>query len=284
MSKTFYHKNNQQTSQIYDLIDNIGGKLSQRNSQVNLFQNKNFMISRNNNQRYFDINNINNNPNFYQVNTSSNTYDLKDNQINTPVNQLTNYELRKIIKEEFESLYKPYHIAINNDFKKLRGEIINFNELNIFDKSNNFKNDKNEINFALNQIKNTLYDYVSLKEYNKKINELEEKINNNNSQKYQNYLIEQINNLNEEFQYIKNKFKEIYKKINNNPIGDFNQNDDNIKINEIKLNDIINKNSFLQKDIENCKQELNSIKNKINSSFIDKNNIINEVENKYILQ
>ena len=267
MSKTFYQSNNPQTNQIYDLIDNIGGKLSQKNSQINLIQNKNNMTSRNNNQRYININNRNNsyNPNIFQDNFSSYTYNLKNSQSNTPINQLTNYELRKIIKEEFESLYKPYHMAINNDFKKLRSEIINFNELNNFDKSNNLINDKNEINFALNQIKNNLYDYVSYKEYNKKINELEERINNNNSQKYQNYLNEQINNINDEIQDIKNKFKEIYNKANNNIIKDFNQNNDNTKLNEIKLNDIINKNSFLEKDIENFKQEISSIKSKSNS-------------------
>ena len=60
MSKTFYQSNNPQTNQIYDLIDNIGGKISQRNSQINLIQNKNNMTSRNNNQRYLNINNRNN--------------------------------------------------------------------------------------------------------------------------------------------------------------------------------------------------------------------------------
>ena len=262
MSNVFYPSNNLQTRQIYNLIENIENKMIQKSARIN-------------NKRYQSTNNIQ--PFSKEINPSY-SYNLISNQKNMQNSQLTNYELRKIIKEEFESLYRPYHSEIENNFNRLRGEINNIYQLNNDDRIKDIKNDKYDIEIALKEIKKTLFNYVSFNEYNKKLNELEEKINFKNS-KNDNFIINKMNNLNEEIEQIKSKFNEINNRLNNNyNFNEFNQNNNNIQLNDLKLKDLINKNSFLQKDLENLKEEMDKFKNKVNSSIIDKNKILNELE------
>jgi len=65
----------------------------------------------------------------------------------------------------------------------------------------------------------------------------------------------------------------------NNEINIIKQNNNKILTNEIKLSDVIDKNSFLQKNLDAHKDELNNFKNTINSYISEKNQKINDIEN-----
>ncbi len=281
MSKNIYQNSNPKANQIFNLIGNLENSLSQRNGRYSNYQINNNFSSRNNNKSNKNLNNIQNISNNNEIKPFF-TYNSNHDQLKFN-NQITNYELRKIIKEEFESLYRPYHKEISNNFDRIRGEINNIFGLNKGVQLNESYNNKYEFENSLNEIKKNLYDYVSFKEYNKKINELEEKINFNNK-KYDNVLnnqINNINNINEETQDFKNKFKEIKDILANYEKEKIMQNNENTKLNEIKLKDIMNKNVFLQNDFTNLKDEINKFKNEVAISINDKNRIINELELKY---
>ena len=206
MSKYNNQKNSQIKNKMYDIINNIEGKLSENNRIISGKTARNSFYD---NYKY---------PNNYSTST---LFNKNDNNIN----QLTNYELRKIIKEEFDSLYKPYNIEINDNFSRIRAELNNIYELNNEYKLQNNMNDKNYMDNILKEIKKSLKnftDYLSINDFNKKIKELEEKINinnfgnnsnNNNNNNYPNK--GEIKSMSIDIQDIKNKYNDINTKFNN---------------------------------------------------------------------
>ena len=283
---SIYQNNNQQISQINSLIDNLETKLSQKRNKANQVLQTNQIAKTNN----IDNRKYSNNNNYYgqksSLLSSKDTYPSYNNYIlnnksNLQINQLTNYELRLIIKEEFDSLFRPYQKEINNNLSRIKEEINNIYELNNDNRFTDIKKDKYDIDIALKEIKKNLYDYVSFNEYNKKINELEGKINMKNNQNNDNYLKQEIYNIKEENEEIKNQYNDIKNKLKKIEMNELKQSDDNMQLNEIKLKDIMNKNSLFQKDFESLKEQINIFKDKLNTSIMDKNKILNELELKY---
>ena len=218
------------------------------------------------NRKYNYLNNFSNNilPNSYE-------------QRNQSLNNLSNYDLRKIIKEEFESQITPYKKQIFS----LENEINN-----IYNNSN-----KDSIEGLIKDIKLSLYNFVDRKYFNQKIEEMNSRIdvNGNNLSKNQNVV---INNIISEINKIKLEINNI--KINNNSINNSNRHSipfnkiekepiDSItnNLNEIKLKDINDKTSFLKTDIENLKEEINSFKNSCQSSIIGNKKNFSELELKF---
>ena len=122
-------------------------------------------------------------------------------------------------------------------------------------------NQNNNVNREdiLKEIKNILIGYITSNEYNKKIGDLEQLIssNINNMNLKNNSFQDLINKYNNEVkninQNIEVKHQDFNNKLNNynNEISILKQNNNKLLTNEIKLrklNDIIDKTSFLQKD------------------------------------
>ena len=253
-----------ETEQILDLLNNIDSKLAQ-----NHMIKSQYLSSRNANKKYYTPKNTN----IFSKNPTQDSYlsynNIKLNQNNLESNnQLTDYELRKIIKEEFELLYMPHKEEINNKFSKIREEIHNVYEIN---------NEKPLIdNFisSLNEIKRNLKEYVQ-----QKINELEEKIDFKSSKNSENIMLKnEINYLNKDIQEVKNKFKEINNSVN---IKLNEKNYDNNIGNETQIKNMMLQNLDLQKDFEKLREDLNNLKNEINNSILKKDKILGELEFKY---
>ena len=223
-------------------------------------------------ENYFQ-NRKNNYINNFSNNILRNSYE----QRNQSLNNLSNYDLRKIIKEEFESQITPYKKQIFS----LENEINN-----IYNNSN-----KDSIEGLIKDIKLSLYNFVDRKYFNQKIEEMNSRIdvNGNNLSKNQNVV---INNIIGEINKIKLEINNI--KINNNSINNSNRHSipfnkiekepiDSItnNLNEIKLKDINDKTSFLKTDIENLKEEINSFKNSCQSSIIVNKKNFSELELKF---
>ena len=269
-------RNDQSSNQMNDLMNSLEVKLSQRNKSSRMLPN-----NLSNNFRYSNYNpqTMNNYMNKYP------SYNNNNNQNNLIINnnQLTNYELRKIIKEEFFSLYKPYIMEeINQNINRIRNEINNIYQSNIELNLKDIKNDRYENEKILKDIKNSLYNFVPLKEYNKKIYELEEKINFINSQNNKNNFPGNnlIKSINEEMQEIKNKNEELNIKLNNFIKNNNEKNEEkiNYELNQLKLKDFLSKNSSFQKDLEKMKEDMDSLQSKIRS--IDNNKKLYEIESK----
>ena len=218
-----------------------------------------------------------NRKNNYINNFSNNILPNSYEQRNQSLNNLSNYDLRKIIKEEFESQITPYKKQIFS----LENEINN-----IYNNSN-----KDSIEGLIKDIKLSLYNFVDRKYFNQKIEEMNSRIdvNGNNLSKNQNVV---INNIIGEINKIKLEINNI--KINNNSINNSNRHSipfnkiekepiDSItnNLNEIKLKDINDKTSFLKTDIENLKEEINSFKNSCQSSIIGNKKNFSELELKF---
>ena len=196
------------------------------------------------------------------------SYDQK----NQSLNNLSNYELRKIIKEEFESQIIPY----KKEIFSLKEEINNiYNSLN-----------RESIESLIKEIKLSLYNFVEKKYFNQKIEEMNSKINinDNNFNKPQNKI---INNIISEIKKMKLEINNI--KINNNPIYNSNRHSFPLKqiekepagniinLNEIKSKDMIDKISFIKVDVENLKEEIKSFQN----SILENKKNLNELELKF---
>ena len=215
--------------------------------------------------------------NNYLNNYSNNFLQSSFEQRNQSVNNISNYDLRKIIKEELESQITPFKKQIFY----LKDEINNiYNNLN-----------KESIESLIKDIKLSLYNFVDKKYFSQKIEEMNSRIdaNANNINKPQNAV---INNIISEIKKIKLEINNI-KINNNNSINNsnrysspFNQiekvqknNMDNLS--EMKLKDINDKTSFLKTDIENLKEEINSFKNSCSSSILGSKKNFSELELKF---
>ena len=215
--------------------------------------------------------------NNYLNNYSNNFLQSSFEQRNQSVNNISNYDLRKIIKEELESQIIPFKKQIFY----LKDEINNiYNNLN-----------KESIESLIKDIKLSLYNFVDKKYFSQKIEEMNSRIdaNANNINKPQNAV---INNIISEIKKIKLEINNI-KINNNNSINNsnrysspFNQiekvqknNMDNLS--EMKLKDINDKTSFLKTDIENLKEEINSFKNSCSSSILGSKKNFSELELKF---
>ena len=215
--------------------------------------------------------------NNYLNNYSNNFLQSSFEQRNQSVNNISNYDLRKIIKEELESQITPFKKQIFY----LKDEINNiYNNLN-----------KESIESLIKDIKLSLYNFVDKKYFSQKIEEMNSRIdaNANNLSKPQNAV---INNIISEIKKIKLEINNI-KINNNNSINNsnrysspFNQiekvqknNMDNLS--EMKLKDINDKTSFLKTDIENLKEEINSFKNSCSSSILGSKKNFSELELKF---
>ena len=148
MENSLFQNNESISNHLFNKIDNIEEK-SNNGYKLNL--NNNNYSSRNSINKTKNQSNISNLAYTQEVNPSF-SYKLNNDQIKYN-NQITNYELRKLIKEEFDSLYSPYHIEINNNFDRLRREVNNIYDLNNRVEFNNLNHNKYEIEMTLNEKK-----------------------------------------------------------------------------------------------------------------------------------
>ena len=107
--------NNQTTRKIYNIIDDLQQKLSDRNKSK-----KKYRAPENSYYSEYNANFIdNNNSNYQRAQINSFSKDINNQQpLNTnqsqiipqniTINQSTDLEIRKIIREEFNSLISPY--------------------------------------------------------------------------------------------------------------------------------------------------------------------------------
>ena len=220
--------------------------------------------------KYDDITNRNNN---YINNYTNNILQSSFDQRNPPNNNFSSYDIRKIVKEEFESLIVPHKKQIYS----IKEEINNiYNNLN-----------RDSIENLIKEIKLNLYNFVDNKYFNQKLEEIDSKIENNehNLNKSQNKI---INNIINEIKKMKLEINNI--KMNNNLYSNSNKqnfnlksnlkesNENNNNINEIKFKDVINKTSLLKAELENLKEEMNSFKKSLNSSITRNNKSLSELE------
>ena len=174
----------------------------------------------------------------------------------------------------------------NNELRKIKEEISNLkDELNYYKGA-----DSKNIESLKNQINMSKYNFVDKKFFQQKLEEIDSKIsiNSNTNQldlKVIKNMMYEINKLKYEINNIKNNNNNLF--INSNRFN-LSQNIkpkesiDNINnINEIKLKDIIDKNSFLRKEFDILKKEMNSFKELCNSAIMGNSKTINELEFKY---
>ena len=223
----------------------------------------------NENYNFLKANNHYTNTN-YSTNSLQNSYGLsKSNNINN----ISNFELRKIIKEEFESQIIPY----KNEIQKLHSEINNFY----------MNENKDSIEQLIKEIRKNLFNCVDKKLFDQKISEIELLININNKKndmKIINSLINEIKKINLEIKNIKYNNNLLSESHKNNLIqnkSNENINNSSLNLNEIKIKDIIDKNIFFQKDIENLKAEMKSIKAFSNSSIMENSKMVDELDLKF---
>ena len=274
---SYYTSNDPLAKNIYNLIDSVDNRLSQRNrSSSYLYQNKQNNM---NMYPYKNLDNFRNNP----IAASA-----QFNQNNLPNNaQLSNYDLRKIIKEEFESLIKPFEQEVFKRFNEVESDMTNikknYNNNSLFNSKNDLYKSQN---FRENMKKN-LYDNAPFKDFDKKMKDLEEKIEKKDkNEKMAIYTMsDDIKKVKDEVQEIKNKCKEIEEsnkieaKKYYNAI-EMGKNDEKLK--EIKLKDNEDKISFLQKELESLRKNADYIKSNENSKILEyNNNSLNELRDKY---
>ena len=240
------------TEQILNLIDDIQNKLLKSQQERNYaYYSENLFGTEKLEEKKIPNENIINNIN----NQSAILNQSLSNEI----------EIKKLIKEEFDILISSYQTKIYDTINKLDNKIDN-NYLNIKNEQKNLKdslkfmniNDYNKFNVditnSLKDIKQLIINYVPYDEYQKNNKEIFEQIDLNKNN---------IGLQSKNFEDIKNKFDYI-----------INQNNNKLE-NEIKLNEVSNKYTSVQKKLDEYYQELKNFKNNISSNY----NIINE-ENK----
>ena len=240
------------TEQILNLIDDIQNKLLKSQQERNYaYYSENLFGTEKLNEKKIPNENIINNIN----NQSAILNQSLSNEI----------EIKKLIKEEFDILISSYQTKIYDTINKLDNKIDN-NYLNIKNEQKNLKdslkfmniNDYNKFNVditnSLKDIKQLIINYVPYDEYQKNNKEIFEQIDLNKNN---------IGLQSKNFEDIKNKFDYI-----------INQNNNKLE-NEIKLNEVSNKYTSVQKKLDEYYQELKNFKNNISSNY----NKINE-ENK----
>ena len=240
------------TEQILNLIDDIQNKLLKSQQERNYaYYSENLFGTEKLNEKKIPNENIINNINNQNV--------LLNQSLSNEI------EIKKLIKEEFDILISSYQTKIYDTINKLDNKIDN-NYLNIKNEQKNLKdslkfmniNDYNKFNVditnSLKDIKQLIINYVPYDEYQKNNKEIFEQIDLNKNN---------IGLQSKNFEDIKNKFDYI-----------INQNNNKLE-NEIKLNEVSNKYTSVQKKLDEYYQELKNFKNNISSNY----NIINE-ENK----
>ena len=240
------------TEQILNLIDDIQNKLLKSQQERNYaYYSENLFGTEKLNEKKIPNENIINNIN----NQSAILNQSLSNEI----------EIKKLIKEEFDILISSYQTKIYDTINKLDNKIDN-NYLNIKNEQKNLKdslkfmniNDYNKFNVditnSLKDIKQLIINYVPYDEYQKNNKEIFEQIDLNKNN---------IGLQSKNFEDIKNKFDYI-----------INQNNNKLE-NEIKINEVSNKYTSVQKKLDEYYQELKNFKNNISSNY----NKINE-ENK----
>ena len=224
--------------------------------KVNFQKNENYSLYKPNNQ-YLNFNSNNILQNSYEKRKTNNS-------------NISDYELRKIIKEEFESQIIPY----KNEIQKLKLEINNFyvNE------------NKDSIENLIKDIRLNFLNCVNKKLFDQKISEIEALIsinNNKNDKKIINSLINEIKKINLEIKNNKYSINSLLESNKNNLLQKESNKDvinPILNLNEIKIKDIADKNTFFQRDIESLKEEINSLKTFFNSSIMEKNKMIDELD------
>ena len=227
--------------------------------KVNFQKNENYSLYKPNNQYL----------NFNSNNILQNSYEKRK----TYNNNISDYDLRKIIKEEFESQIIPY----KNEIQKLKMEINNFyvNE------------NKDSIENLIKDIRLNFLNCVNKKLFDQKISEIEALIsinNNKNDKKIINSLINEIKKINLEIKNNKYSINSLLESNQNNLLQKASNKDvinPILNLNEIKIKDITDKSTFFQRDIENLKEEINSLKIFFNSSIMEKNKMIDELDLKF---
>ena len=240
------------TEQILNLIDDIQNKLLKSQQERNYaYYSENLFGTEKLNEKKIPNENIINNINNQSV--------ILNQSLSNEI------EIKKLIKEEFDILISSYQTKIYNTINELDNKIDN-NYLNIKNEQKNLKdslkfmniNDYNKFNVditnSLKDIKQLIINYVPYDEYQKNNKEIFEQIDLNKNN---------IGLQSKNFEDIKNKFDYI-----------INQNNNKLE-NEIKLNEVSNKYTSVQKKLDEYYQELKNFKNNISSNY----NIINE-ENK----
>ena len=193
--------------------------------------------------KYYDTDSSNNSTNNYTNNIVQTNY-LQRNQT---FNKLSNFELRKIIKEEFESYIKPYKIEI----LRLKGDINNKLSNNYFDNKLNFNSfafvDKEVFNQRMKKIESEMdFRLNNLKASQNKINSIIKK---------------DVNKIQCELNNIKNdNSKRKSLELNNEENSSFTD------LN--KLNEILGK----------WKEDMNSFKTELISSLFEKNKISDKLD------
>ena len=240
------------TEQILNLIDDIQNKLLKSQQERNYaYYSENLFGTEKLKEKKIQNENIINNINNQSV--------ILNQSLSNEI------EIKKLIKEEFDILISSYQTKIYDTINKLDNKIDN-NYLNIKNEQKNLKdslkfmniNDYNKFNVditnSLKDIKQLIINYVPYDEYQKNNKEIFEQIDLNKNN---------IGLQSKNFEDIKNKFDYI-----------INQNNNKLE-NEIKLNEVSNKYTSVQKKLDEYYQELKNFKNNISSNY----NIINE-ENK----
>ena len=311
--------NNQTTRKIYDLLDSIQEKLSKssqvrkalnKTSYANINYNppiETQYILRNPQQNITT-------DNIRYINILPNQSSSFMNNQTTLNNSPSEIDIKKLIKDEFNKLISSHQLdidnkfntmenklnEISNDYSYIKNEQNNLNkQYNYILNNNNSNNDSNkklnlDVENSLKEIRALLNGFITQDEFGKKYQEILEQINsgkNNNlletkklNENY-NKLKNDFDNINQKIQEfninnenIANKFENFYENYNNE-INIIKQNNNKILTNEIKLNEINNKNSFIQKKLDEYYQELNDYKNNINLLISSNNEKINEIKN-----
>ena len=224
------------TEQILNLIDDIQNKLLKSQQERNYaYYSENLFGTEKLEEKKIPNENIINNIN----NQSAILNQSLSNEI----------EIKKLIKEEFDILISSYQTKIYDTINKLDNKIDN-NYLNIKNEQKNLKdslkfmniNDYNKFNVditnSLKDIKQLIINYVPYDEYQKNNKEIFEQIDLNKNN---------IGLQSKNFEDIKNKFDYI-----------INQNNNKLE-NEIKLNEVSNKYTSVQKKLDEYYQELKNL-------------------------
>jgi hypothetical protein len=146
---------------------------------------------------------------------------------------------------------------------------------------------KDSIEQLIKEIRKNLFNCVDKKLFDQKISEMELLVdinNKKNDMKIINSLINEIKKINLEIKNIKYNNNLLSESHKNNLIqikSNENINNSSLNLNEIKIKDIIDKNIFFQKDIENLKAEMKSIKVFSNSSIMENNKMVDELDLKF---
>ena len=216
--------NNQTTKKIYNILDDLEQKLSNRSNSRKTYRT---YINRNYSNYNLDINDNYNN--YYQRPQAINdTYDYRNTNNsqaippNIDMNKSSDLDIRKIIKDEVSSLIMPYQ----KDISILQDKM---NEFSISSQKEDIKlrnapiNDVNKDNLLI-EVKNMLLDYITIAQYNSKNEELENNIKNdinnlnvnrNTIQKLEDKFNNEIKKINQSIQDIKLKQQDLNNKLNN---------------------------------------------------------------------